>query len=124
MTIAYFCIVAAIFIPLFCAAYAKFSVRGYDNRSPREFLDRLQGKAKRAHFAQLNSYEAFPPFAAGVLAAHQMQAPQSTVDALAVAFIGARILYVVFYILDQHVWRSTVWFIGFFLTIALFFTGM
>ena len=121
MTIAYFCVVIAIFIPLFSAGYAKFSVKGYDNRAPREFLEKLEGAAKRAHYAHLNSFEAFAPFAAGVIVAHQLHASQITTDTLALIFIAARILYVFFYIKDLHKLRSAVWFIGLFTTIALFF---
>ncbi len=121
MTIAYLCIVVAIFIPLFCVGYAKFSTKGYNNRSPREFLAKLEGKAKRANFAQLNSYEVFPPFAAGVIVAHQLHANQTAIDTLAVLFICVRIAYVLLYIQDIHLWRSYAWFAGLFLTISLFF---
>ncbi len=123
MTIAYICVVIMIFIPLFCTGYAKFSGKGYDNRSPREYLERLEGKAKRAHFAQLNSFENFPPFAAGVIVAHQLHAAQTAIDSLAVAFVLMRILYVFFYIQDQPAWRSTVWVIGLMITVMLFFIG-
>ena len=123
MTIAYVCIVIMFLIPLVSSAYAKFSAQGYDNRKPREFLANLEGKAKRAYYAQLNSQENFAPFAAGVIVAHQLHARQPTIDILAVSFILMRILYVIFYVQDRHVLRSTVWFSGFFITIALFFIG-
>ena len=124
MPLSYLCIVITIFIPLFCAGYAKFLGKGYNNRSPREFLDGLQGSAKRAHYAQLNSYEVFAPFAIGVIAAQQLHAPQPTINALAISFVCVRILYVIFYIQDQPMWRSTAWFSGLFITIALFFIGL
>ena len=123
MTIAYLCIVIAIFIPLVSAGYAKLSVKGYDNRNPREFMAKLEGKAKRANFAQINSYETFAPFAAGVIVAHHLQAHQSTIDFLAITYVISRILYVIFYIQDAHILRSAVWFIGFGATLALFFIG-
>ncbi len=123
MTIAYFCIIIAMFIPLFCTGYAKIASKIYDNQAPRDFLTNLQGKAKRAYNAHLNSYEAFPPFAAGVIVAHQMHAPQQTLNALAMSFIAARILYAFFYITDKHALRSTLWFAGFGITISLFFIG-
>lgn len=121
MTIAYFCIIIAMLIPLFCAGYAKISTKGYDNRSPREFLAKVEGAAKRANYAQMNSFEAFAPFAAGVIVAHELHAAQHTIDTLAIIFIAARILYVFLYIKDQHLLRSAVWFVGLFATIALFF---
>ena len=123
MTIAYYCLLVAIFIPLICAGYSKFSVKGYDNRNPREFLNNLSGRAKRAHYAQLNAYEVFPLFAVGLIIAHQLHAPQATVDLLAITFVIARILYSAFYIIDQHVLRTTAWFIGFGVTLTLFFVG-
>ena len=123
MELSYFCIVITIFIPLFCAGYAKLSARGYNNRSPREFLEKLEGKAKRAHYAQLNSYEVFPPFAVGVLAAHQLHAAPQTIDVLAAVFVCTRILYVIFYIQDQPTLRSIAWSVGFFITVSLFFIG-
>ena len=123
MTVAYLCIVLAIFIPLFCAAYSKLSSKNYDNRAPRDFLAKLAGKAKRAYNAQMNSYEGFAPFAAGVIVAHQMQAPQQTLDILAASYIAARISYTLFYIYDQNTLRSLAWFSGFGITISLFFIG-
>ena len=120
MTIAFGCVLTTIFIPLVLAGYAKFGSKGYDNRNPREFLENVQGKFKRAHYAQLNSYEAFPPFAAGVLVAHVSGAVQSQVDALAVAFVIARILYSIFYIVNQHQLRSLAWVFGFSCVVGLF----
>ena len=54
MTLAYWCIFFAIFLPIFCAAYAKYRA-GFspaDNHNPRAFLARAQGKAARADAAQ------------------------------------------------------------------------
>jgi uncharacterized MAPEG superfamily protein len=120
MTIAYGCILTMMFVPLVLAGYAKFGSKGYDNRNPREFLEKVQGKFKRAHYAQLNAYEAFPPFAAGVLVAHASGAVQSQIDVLAAAFVFFRILYSLFYVIDQHQWRSIVWFLAFLCVIGLF----
>jgi uncharacterized MAPEG superfamily protein len=123
MTIAYFCIIIAIFIPLLCAGYAKFSRKGYNNSSPREYLEKLDGKARRANYAQMNSFEAFAPFATGVIVAHQLHAPQDLLNTLALSFITARILYVIFYIIDRPSARSLVWCLGLMITISLFFIG-
>lgn len=123
MTIAYACLVVMMFVPLICAGYAKFSTRGFDNHHPRDFLDKLQGKGRRANYAQMNTFESFPPFAAGVIVAHLMGAPQNILDALAVAFVVCRILYAYFYIQDRPTLRSMVWFAGFAATVALFFIG-
>src|SRR5476649_2954931 len=107
-------------MPLLLAGYAKFSSKGYDNSAPREFLEKLQGKSKRAHYAQLNSFEAFPVFAAAVIIAHLADVPQTHITILAVVFIIFRILYGISYILDRSNLRSTVWFGGFFCVLGLF----
>ena len=111
-------------MPLIFAGYAKFSSKGYDNSSPREFLGKLQGKAKRAQYAQLNSHEAFPVFAAAVIIAHLAGVAQSLITILAVLFVIFRVIYGICYILDNHVLRSTVWFCGFFCNLILFLSAI
>jgi uncharacterized MAPEG superfamily protein len=111
-------------MPLVFAGYAKFSSKGYDNKSPREFLEKLQGRAKRAHFAQLNSFEAFPAFAAAVIVAHLAGVGQSYITALAVIFLIFRVFYGICYISDKHSLRSTFWFGGFFCVLALFISAI
>ena len=120
MVIPYLCVLIAAIMPLFLAGYAKFSSKGYDNSSPREFLEKLQGKSKRAHFAQLNSFEAFPAFAAAVIIAHLAGVNQSHLTMLAVCFVVFRAIYGICYILGKSSLRSTVWFCGFFCVITLF----
>lgn len=120
MAISYLCVLIASILPLIFAAYAKFSSKGYDNSSPREFLDKLEGKSKRAHYAQLNSLEAFPVFAAAVIIAHLAGVSQGLITILAVAFVILRIIYGISYILNNHALRSFVWFCGFFCIVFLF----
>ena len=120
MAISYLCVLIAAIMPLIFAGYAKFSSKGYDNSSPREFLDKVQGRPKRAHFAQLNSFEAFPAFAAAVIIAHLANVSPSRISILAVAFIIFRIIYGICYILDNHSLRSLVWFSAFFCVVTLF----
>lgn len=121
MTIAYWCVLVAIFLPIAWAGVAKTGARGYDNARPREFLARLEGRAARANHAQANSYEAFPPFAAGVVIAHVTGgADQATIDLLAVVFIVARIAYGLCYIADRSTLRSLVWLAGFGATVGLY----
>ncbi|MES2917530.1 MAG: MAPEG family protein [Pseudomonadota bacterium] len=111
MTLAYWCVLGAILMPYIWTGLAKFTsgFRPRDNRNPRDYLDRLEGPAKRAHWAQLNTFESIPGFMAAVIIAHQVQAPQGPVDALAVAYIVLRLAYGVLYIKDQASLRSLVW---------------
>jgi uncharacterized MAPEG superfamily protein len=110
MTLAYWCVLIAAFLPVLFTGIAKFSGPGFDNRAPRDFQERLTGFRQRAHWAHLNSFEAFPPFAAAVLIAHQIGTlAQGTLDGLAVGFVVSRLLYGAFYILDRDLLRSLAW---------------
>ena len=120
MTLALWCLLVASLLPIACAGIAKWGFRGFDNNNPREWLARLQGWRARAHAAQQNSWEALAIFAAAVLTAHLAGAPQGSVDALALAFIAARLLYVACYLADRATLRSLVWLIGLGLSMALF----
>lgn len=119
MTIAYWCVLAAALIPYFTVGFAK-SRRDFDNARPRQWLARLEGWRARAHWAHQNAFEAFPPFAAAVIIAHLAGAPQGRVDALALAFVAARVAYSAFYILDRPALRTVVWTVGIACVIGLF----
>ena len=120
MTIAYWCVLIAAVMPYLLTGYAKATGRGFDNRTPRDWQSRLEGRSARAHWAHLNAFEAFPFFAAAVIIAHLAGAEQSMVDMLAVGFIIARVIYSILYIAGAATLRSVVWVLGFFATIALF----
>jgi uncharacterized MAPEG superfamily protein len=120
MTIAFWCVLIAAMLPYIWVGLAKYPLRNYDNHAPRDFEEKLRGWKQRANWAQLNGYEAFPPFAAGVLIAQQLAAQQAVIDTLAVSFVIARILHGVLYIADRAGPRSLVWTAGFFCVIGLF----
>lgn len=128
MTTAYWCILVAAVLPILWtgaakAGGAKSGGFRYNNAKPRESLGALSGWPARANFAQQNSYEAFPPFAAGVIIAQLCNAPQATIDILALTFIGARVVYGFCYIADQAGLRSLVWLVGFGCVVGLFVTA-
>jgi uncharacterized MAPEG superfamily protein len=120
MTIAYWCVVLTAFLPVIWAGFAKFGAQHYDNERPRDSLDRLSGWAQRANWAQLNSYETFPPFAAGVIIAHLTATEQSTIDTIAVVFLACRIGHGVAYLANLPTMRSLVWSAGFLATVGLY----
>lgn len=124
MTIAHICIALAIGTPYLFTTIAKFSRPGFtsaQNHNPRDWLAQLDGFRKRAHFAQLNSFEVVPAFCAAVLVAQQVgAAAQATIDAFAIAFVVSRLLYGAFYVADWAVLRSVVWFAGMGCIAALF----
>jgi uncharacterized MAPEG superfamily protein len=124
MTIAFWCVLVAGILPVVWVGYAKATGGRYDNRAPRVFLAGVSGAAQRAHWAEQNSYESFPFFAAAVIIAHLAGAPQNTVDLLAVTFVGARVAYGVCYVGDRPTARSVTWVAGWLCTLALFFVGL
>ncbi|MCY1379225.1 MAPEG family protein [compost metagenome] len=69
--------------------------------------------------AHLNSFEASLLFAVGVLMAHVTQTHGVLVDVLAVTFVVARVLYLLFYWADLHWQRSLVWGVGFLCSLLL-----
>ncbi|GAA5131248.1 MAPEG family protein [Alloalcanivorax gelatiniphagus] len=123
MTLAFWCVLIAILLPYAFTGFAKFQ-GGFglrENHNPRDFLNTLDGARKRAHWAQQNSFEVTPAFAAAVIIAQLAQtAPQNTIDGIAVAFVLSRVLYGVCYIADWASARSLVWFFGMGCIIALF----
>ena len=120
MTIALWCILAMMLVTYGFTIAAK-SNPDFSNRTPRAYLQNLQeGWRQRAHWAQANSFEAFPPFAAAVLVAHLTDAPQAQADMLALAFVGIRIIYGLCYIWDKPTLRSLVWTAGIGCVVGLF----
>ena len=127
MTIAYWCVLLAAGMPYLWILYAKATpafVRQDYNKNPREYEEGLEGPRKRAYWAQLNAFEAFPPFAAGVIIAHLAGATQSTIDLLALAFLGLRFVHGLLYIADLDKLRSLVWFGALGCVVALFVVGV
>lgn len=129
MTIAEACLLVACLLPIACAWIAKSKgfgkprrEGGFDNHNPRQWLGNLQGWQARAHAAQMNSFESLPLFIAGVLVAERMQASQSLVDGLALAFVAARGGYIGAYLTDRANLRSILWVVGLGCCIAMFFS--
>ena len=123
MTTAYWCVLVAALMPYVAASLAKVGGERFDNSNPRDWLGRQQGFRARANAAQANSFEAFPFFAAAVIVAHLVEAPQDRIDALAVMFIAARAAFIACYLADWHWARSIAWTIGIVATITIFVSG-
>lgn len=95
-----------------------------DNRQTRNWQASLTGWRQRAHWAHQNAFEAFPLFAAAVLASHQA-APQSAVAPIAAwGFVVARVVYAACYLADLGAARSLVWMASVGCCIALFVTAL
>ena len=124
MRTALICVLVAGLLPYLWTAVAKVIGPRYDNRRVREWQSRLEGRALRAHFAHLNAFEAFPFYAAAVLAAMATQADMARVTMLSIAFVVARVLHGVAYIADVAVARSLVWFAGIACVVGIFLAAL
>jgi uncharacterized MAPEG superfamily protein len=122
LAIAYWCVLVAALLPYAWVTVAKTSGERYDNRDPRGWTARQTNpRVHRANAAQLNGYEAFAPFAAGVVLAQLAGVAADRIALLALLFVGFRVLHGVIYIAGrQHALRSLVWFAGFGCVVALF----
>lgn len=120
MTIALWCVFIAGALPYVATIIAKSGRRNYDNRAPRDWLAHQEGFRKRANAAQMNSFEAFPYFAAAVIVAHVVKGELPAVNALAIAFIAARLIYLALYLSNRSSLRSLVWFAGLGCVVAIF----
>jgi len=127
MILAYWCVLIAAFMPVGFVAYAKFfcgkKMDFETNRYPRRWLEQTEGAQQRAYWAQLNSFEAFPPFAAGVIIAVIAGGSIAAINILAVLFILLRVVYGWCYISDKASARSLVWFAAVTCVVLLFIVG-
>ena len=119
MTIAYWCVFVAALLPYLIVIVAKAG-KNFDNSAPRAQLADALGWRQRLNWAHLNAFEAFAPFAAAVIIAQQLHAPQPQINGLALAFIGLRILHPLFYALDKPTARSVTWASAYICVFALF----
>jgi len=123
MTTALYCVLAAGLMPLLWTGVAKVRGPRYNNWNVRLWQSKLEGAAQRAHAAHLNSFEAFPLFAAAVIVAQMNGAAQGRVDMLALAFISLRLVYGVLYLSNLASLRSLAWMAALACTIMIFVAG-
>jgi len=107
-------------MPVVCAGVAKWGDKGYDNHQPRSWMARQEGYRARADAAQLNSFEAFPFFAAGMVLALLSEVNQETVEQWGWFFIAMRVAYIYCYVTDRATLRSIVWMLGYAAVIRLY----
>ena len=121
MTTAFWCVLAALLAPFILSVLSRAGARKTDYvGDPRAYNEGLQGWKRRAHFAQLNAFEAFPAFAAAVIISHLANADPGWLDLLALAFVGLRVLHAVFYLTDKPSLRSYSWQFSMLCVVGLF----
>lgn len=120
MTIPYWCILIAAVLPYVWVIIAKTAVKGMDNRDPRAWLaEQTHPRVRRGNAAHQNAFEAFAPFAAGVLMAQAAGVDPERITGLAIAFVVARVLHGVFYLGNRDKLRSLAWTVGIGCVVAL-----
>lgn len=111
-------------LPIVCAGIAKWGAKGYDNQQPREWLSQQGGFRARADAAQLNSFEAFPFFAAGVILALMSEVEVEDVAQCGWFFVAMRLVYIYCYVTNQATWRSISWALGLAAVLRLYVLAM
>ena len=96
---------ALIYVPFSVVGYARVS-GGYDMSAPRAMFDKLPPYAQRATWAHQHSFETFMVFAAAAMMAYVTGVNSPLAAGAAIAFVTARLLHSVFYILDIPILRS------------------
>ncbi|MBI2768550.1 MAG: MAPEG family protein [Burkholderiales bacterium] len=129
-TVAYWCVLIAALLPIACAALAKWQAvgkprreGGFDNHDPRGWLARQTDWQGRANAAQANSFEALPFFIGAVVIAHQLGAPQTRVDILALVFVTLRVIYIAMYVAGLPTLRTVIWTVALMVNIGILFAG-
>ena len=122
LAIAYWSVLVAALLPYIWVSVAKSSGERYDNRDPRGWTARQTNpRVHRANAAQLNGFEAFAPFAAGVVLAQLAGVAADRIALLAVAFVLFRIIHGLVYVAGwSHSLRSLVWFVAFACVVTLY----
>lgn len=109
------CLFVAMLLPFISKiplAFAMHKEGRYDNKHPRSQQAKLKGFGARALAAHQNSFESLIIFGLSVLLAIALGKTSDLIQYLALTHILARTAYHVFYLINWHILRSTVWFVG------------
>ncbi|MEM6434299.1 MAG: MAPEG family protein [Cyanobacteria bacterium P01_D01_bin.115] len=100
-----------IYVPFLLVGVARLQV-GYDMSAPRTMVDKFPPYAQRANWAHQNSFESFTLFAPAALMAYVTGQDSLLALGAAIAYVVARLLYSLFYILDIPLLRSAMFAVG------------
>ncbi|MEX0269791.1 MAPEG family protein [Leptolyngbyaceae cyanobacterium UHCC 1019] len=103
---------ALIYLPFLLVAYGRIQIGFQALETPRALVDKLPIYAQRATWAHQNAFEAFMLFTAAALMAYVTQVTSPNAAWAAIAFVIARTLYPVFYVLNFVPGRSLMFAIG------------
>ncbi len=122
------CLLIATFMPMVCAwisGYYRHKQFGFvNNKTPRVQAGQLEGVGHRAVAAQQNSWEALAVFSAALLALHMSGVVLDSVATACVAFVLLRVAYIVCYLTNKDLLRSTFFIGGFGICIYFFYLAL
>lgn len=99
------------YAPFLVVAWGRFKA-GYDQSAPRAMFEQLPDYAKRATWAHQNSFEALIIYGLAALMAYATGVESTWAKIAAIAWVVARSLYSVFYIINIPLGRSLMFAIG------------
>lgn len=100
-----------VYAPFLVVAYGRLQA-SYDMAAPRAMFDKLPLYAQRATWAHENAFESFTLYAAAALTAYVSGVDTALAGWVALAYLTARSLYPVCYILGLPLARSLMFAIG------------
>jgi uncharacterized MAPEG superfamily protein len=93
------------YAPFLVVAWGRLQA-GYNQAAPRAMFDKLPDYAQRATWAHQNSFESLTIYGLAALMAYATRVESDWAKFAAIAFITARLLYSIFYILNVPIARS------------------
>jgi uncharacterized MAPEG superfamily protein len=109
-----------VYLPFLAVGYARFAT-GYDQSAPRAMLPKLPAYAQRATWAHENAFESMILYAPAALMAYVTQQQSTVALGAALAYLVARSLYPLFYILNIPLLRSLMFGVANIGTFTLYF---
>lgn len=100
-----------VYVPFLLVGAARLQM-GYDMSAPRTMTAKMPPYAQRANWAHQNSFESLTLFAPAALMAYVTGQESVVALGAAIAYVIARLLYSVFYILDIPLLRSAMFALG------------
>jgi uncharacterized MAPEG superfamily protein len=124
MTTAYWCVFVVFVFPYILVLSARLPGLTLEkNLIPRIASDSFTGVRQRVYWAHLNGLEVAGPFAATVIIAQQLHGNQTTIDALALAFVVFRLGHALAYIANRGVLRTVMFMGGMVTMVTMFITA-
>ncbi|EWH04110.1 membrane protein [Pseudoalteromonas lipolytica SCSIO 04301] len=122
MTTLILCALIAVLLPYLAkapVAFAQNKLAGYDNKHPREQQSKLTGFGARALAAHQNSFESLIIFGVALAVVMSTNNVYHVTETLAVMHVVSRVMYCIFYYINQDILRSLVWLVGYVCAVAM-----